>query len=93
MPNKFSVKYPLISEKATLLSKDGKYIFLIEKKTSAAEAKKVVEDFYKIKVRKTNVINIKPKSKNSGRFRGVKPGYKKIIMTLQKGQKLDILPQ
>ena len=93
MVNKFLIKHPLITEKAAALSKDGKYIFLLQKDASASEAKKAVESYYKVKVTKTNIINAKPKSKKSGRFPSVKPGYKKFIVTLQKGQKLDIIPQ
>ena len=93
MANKFLIKQPWITEKAATLSKGGKYVFLIKDNASSPEAKKAVEDFYKVKVVRTNVLNLKPKQKTSGRFRGVKPGYKKLIVTLQKGQKLDIIPQ
>jgi large subunit ribosomal protein L23 len=91
--NKFLVKHPIIAEKSSNLAKFGKYVFLIDKKASASEAKKIVENIYNVKIANTHVINIKSKRCALGRTVGVKPGYKKIIMTLQKGQKLDIIPQ
>jgi len=91
--DKFVVKNPIVTEKSTELGKNGKYIFLIDKNTTASEAKKIVENIYQVKVTDTNVINIKSKKRRLGNSVGIKPGYKKVIMTFQKGQKLDILPQ
>ena len=91
--NKFLVKKPLITEKSVLLGKTGKYMFLVDSAASAPEVKKVIEANYNVKVVKTNVINVKPKEKRLGRSIGMKPGYKKVIVTLKEGQKLDILPE
>ncbi|TSD03267.1 MAG: hypothetical protein Athens071426_237, partial [Parcubacteria group bacterium Athens0714_26] len=52
-----------------------------------------IEAHYNIKIIKTNIINIKSKIRRLGRTVGVKPGYKKLIVTLKEGQKLDILPK
>lgn len=91
--NKFLIKNPIITEKAISGGALGKYVFLVDKKATASEIKKLVEAQYNVKVEKTNVVNVKPKTKRLGRSIGVKPGYKKITVTLKKGQKLDILPQ
>lgn len=91
--NKFLVKNPIISEKALSLSKLRKYIFLVDRGANVSEIKKVVESIYSVKVVKTNVINVKSKPKRLGYVFGEKPGYKKVIVTLKEGQKLDILPQ
>lgn len=91
--NKFLIKNPIISEKAVDFSRLGKYAFLVDEKASVSEIKKIVESQYHVNVIKTNTINVKPKIKMHGRSKGVKPGYKKVIVTLKKGQKLDILPQ
>lgn len=93
MNSKYLIKHPIITEKSTDLAKMGKYMFLVKKEATTSEVKKAVESIYNVKVTKTNVINTKPKVRRLGRSIGVKPGYKKVIMTLQKGQKLDILPQ
>jgi len=91
--NKFLIKNPIITEKAITGGNLGKYVFFVDKKATVNEIKKLVEAQYNVKVEKTNVVNVKPKTKRLGRSIGVKPGYKKIIVTLKKGQKLDILPQ
>ncbi len=91
--NKALVKNVIVTEKSTDLGKLGKYVFWVDRNTSANEARKIIETEYSVKVVKLNVINVKPKKRIIGNRLGTKPGYKKIIMTLQKGQKLDILPQ
>ena len=93
MLNKFLVKNPIITEKALSISHLRKYVFLIDKKATASEAKKIIESNYSVKVIKTNIINAKSKQRRLGRSTGTKPGYKKLVVTLKQGQKLDILPQ
>jgi large subunit ribosomal protein L23 len=91
--NKFLIKNPIISEKAMRGAELGKYSFLVDDKAVVNEVKKIIESQYNVKIEKTNVINVKSKKRRLGQNVGVKPGYKKIIVTLKKGQKLDILPQ
>ena len=91
--NKFLVKNPLITEKGTDLSALGKYLFLVDKKATKNEIKKIVEKEYKVKVTKVNVMNTKPKPRRLGQSQGHRPGYKKAIVTLAKDQKIDVVPQ
>jgi len=91
--NKFLVKNPLITEKGTDLSALGKYLFLVDKKATKNEIKKIVEKEYKVKVTKVNVMNTKPKPRRLGRSQGHRPGYKKAVVTLAKDQKIDVIPQ
>ncbi|MFH1759370.1 MAG: 50S ribosomal protein L23 [Patescibacteria group bacterium] len=91
--NKFLIKNPLITEKGTDMGVLGKYLFLVRNNATKPEIKKVIEGEYKVKVTDVNIINTKPKARRLGRTKGVKPGYKKAIVTLKAGQKLDILPQ
>lgn len=90
--NKFLIQHPIISEKAIQMSSLGKYVFLVAKSANAPEVKKAVEGIYKVNVEKIHMLNTKPKRRRLGRSVGVKPGYKKAVVTLKKGQKLDILP-
>ena len=87
------IKKPIVTEKSTQLGAFGKYVFLVDKKITKSEAKKVLEKIYNVRILRTNVVNVKGKIRRLGNNVGVKPGYKKIIATLAKGQKLDILPQ
>lgn len=74
------------------MSSLGKYMFLVDGKATKPEIKKIIKDAYKVDALKVRIINIKPKRRRLGRSVGVKPGYKKAIVTLKEGQKLDILP-
>ncbi|MDD5552227.1 MAG: 50S ribosomal protein L23, partial [Candidatus Pacebacteria bacterium] len=52
-----SLKQPLISEKATFLEEQGKYIFKVLERTNKREIKKAIEDIYRAKVDKVNIMN------------------------------------
>ncbi len=90
--NKFLVKNPIITEKAIALGALGKYVFLVDPKANSTEVKKVIENVYKVNIVKLNVINAKPKPRRLGRNIGYSQAYKKVIVTLKEGQKLDVLP-
>lgn len=84
---------PLITEKATMLGAQNKYVFLVKDEASASEVKKIVAAEYKVKIDRVQCINTKPKNRRLGRNVGTKPGYRKAIVTLQKGEKIEVLPQ
>jgi len=86
------LKEPHISEKATNLSEDGKYVFRIYKNANKSEIKKAISHFYGVIVRDINIINTKTKIKLLRGKKGKKSGYKKAIVTLEKGHKIEILP-
>lgn len=88
----FAIIHPLITEKATDLGHAGQYVFLVKPRATKPEIKKAVRETYKVDVENVHVINVKPKQRRLGASAGVKSGYKKAIVTLKKGQKLDILP-
>lgn len=91
--NKALVKNIIVTEKSTDLAHMGKYMFLVANNATVSEVKKIIEKEYSVNVIGSNVINTKPKKRRIGNGISMKPGYKKIIVTLKKGQKLDILPQ
>ena len=86
------LKEPHISEKSTNLSEDGKYIFKIYKSANKSEIKKAISNFYGVVVKNINIININTKIKLLKGKKGKKSGYKKAIVTLEKGHKIEILP-
>ncbi len=93
MADKFLIKKPIISEKAVQLGQKGTYVFMVADHATTPEVRKALQAIYNVTIVKANVINAKPKTKRFGRSVGIKPGYKKVIVTLKEGQKLDILPQ
>ena len=70
----------------------GKYVFLVEKRANAPEIKKALKSIYNVDVMNVNCINVKPKPKRYRLRSGETSGYKKAMVTLKEGQKLDILP-
>lgn len=88
--DKALVKNPIITEKATNLSALNQYVFLVAKNATKSEVKKVVEAVYKVKIEKIAVINVKSKVRRLGRSIGTKPGYKKAVVTLKEGSKIDL---
>jgi len=87
------LKTPHISEKATQLSQEGKYVFKVVPKANKIQLKQAVEELYGVRVLSVNIINIKSKARRLGRIVGRVPAYKKAVVKLAPGQRLDILPQ
>ena len=81
---------PRITEKATALSEFNKIVFQVRKHTKKQIIKKSVEKIFKVNVTKINTINIKGKFKLIRGRRSYKSGYKKAIVTLKKGQSIDL---
>ncbi len=85
-----SIKSPVITEKATGLSEQNKVIFKVHENASKTSIKKNIEKIFKVKVIKVNTINKKPKRKMVRGKIGIKQGFKKAVITLKKGQSIDL---
>tara|TARA_Y100000996_G_C22012368_1_gene433291 strand:+ start:76 stop:369 length:294 start_codon:yes stop_codon:yes gene_type:complete len=85
-----SIKSPVITEKATSLSDKNKVVFKVDLNASKHSIKKNIEKIFKVKVIKVNMINKKSKLKIVRGKIGVKKGFKKAIITLKKGQSIDL---
>jgi len=81
---------PRITEKATSLSEQNKIVFKVDNGASKRSIKKSVEKIFKVNVIKVNTINQKGKTKFTRGKKTNKPGYKKAIVTLKKGQSIDL---
>jgi large subunit ribosomal protein L23 len=86
------LKEPHISEKSTKLFDEGKYTFKVFSWANKTEIKKAVSDLYGVRVKDVKIVNIKPKSRTLRGLRGKKRGYKKAIVILEKGEKIEIMP-
>ena len=81
---------PIVTEKSTNLSEQGKVVFKVPIKSNKTNLKKNIEKIFKVNVTKINIINKKRRIKLvRGRKIKVK-GYKKAIITLKKGQNIDL---
>ena len=84
------ILFPIVTEKTTNLSSQNKIVFKIPNKANKINLKKNIEKIFKVNVTKINIINKQPRKKI---VRGKKvkvTGYKKAIVTLKKGQNIDL---
>ena len=81
---------PQITEKSTTLSEFNKVVFKVRKNVGKNAIKKIVEKIFKVNVTKINTINMKGKTKLVKGKKSYKPGFKKAILTLKKGQSIDL---
>ena len=81
---------PVITEKATSLSEFNKMVFRVHKSASKNSIKRSIEKIFKVNVIKINTINLKGKTKLVKGKKSSRPGYKKAIVTLKKGQSIDL---
>lgn len=87
------LKGPHVTEKATDLSEKNKYIFKVYSRANKTEIKKAVRDIYGVDVLSVRIINIPARKKRLGRREGWQAGYKKAIVKTKEGQKIEILPR
>lgn len=84
------LKKPILTEKTRELAKQGQYVFEVEKSANKNDIKKAIEDFYGIEVLGVKILKIPPKQRMLGKSAGWKKGYKKAIVKIKKGQKIEI---
>lgn len=90
---------PIITEKSTELASPSKpkqtnpdvhrYSFKVAREATKPEIKKAVEARFNVRVIAVNTMNIKPKEKGVGTRRGYATGWKKAIVTLERGQTIE----
>tara|TARA_S200000501_G_scaffold318096_1_gene311740 strand:+ start:262 stop:555 length:294 start_codon:yes stop_codon:yes gene_type:complete len=85
-----SIRSPIITEKATILSEQNKTVFKVHQRATKINIKKNIEKIFKVTVLKVNIINQKSKQKMRQGRKIYKTGYKKAIITLKKGQSIDL---
>lgn len=78
------------TEKTNLASKAGKYTFWVAKNKNKLEVKKAVEKIYGVKAESVKILNMPSKKRRLGRIIGRVPGFKKAVVTLKKGQEIEI---
>ncbi|RMH04395.1 MAG: 50S ribosomal protein L23 [Nitrospirae bacterium] len=82
---------PLLTEKMTALQERCNQVaFVVAKDATRIEIRRAVEAVLNVKVKSVNVINVLGKQKRQGRFMGRRPSWKKAIITLKEGEKLEL---
>jgi large subunit ribosomal protein L23 len=83
------VRRPLITEKATLMKEQNRYAFEVAKQANKRQIKDAVEAAFKVKVVKVNVMSVPGKMRRIGRRYVLTPSWKKAVVTLGPGQKIE----
>ena len=85
-----SILSPVVTEKSTNLSEMNKVIFKVNNLADKKSIKKSIEKIFKVNVIKINIINKQRRIKISRGKKAKVRGYKKAIITLKKGQNIDL---
>ena len=84
---------PVVSEKSTILGEQGKYVFEVAPHANKIQIKQAVEEAFaskKVQVTSVNVLRVTGKLRRRGRTSGMTRSWKKAIVTLAPGQRLDL---
>ncbi|WP_407050641.1 50S ribosomal protein L23 [Methyloraptor flagellatus] len=84
------IRSPVITEKATIAAEQNKVVFNVAKTATKPEIKAAVEALFKVEVEKVNTLVRKGKVKRFRGFVGKQDDFKRAIVTLKEGHKIDI---
>jgi len=88
------IRTPVITEKAgDAKDKLNKVTFLVDPRVGKIAVRKAVESIFGVHVEKVNLVNTKGKPKKLGRYAGKRPDRKKAIVTLKKGDNIEVFDQ
>ncbi|KJS16766.1 MAG: 50S ribosomal protein L23 [Peptococcaceae bacterium BRH_c4b] len=84
------LKRPVVTEKSMALQAENKFTFIVDLKANKVEIKKAVEELFKVKVKKVHTMRYKGKLRRVRNVLGRTPDYKKAIVTLKEGDKIEL---
>ena len=81
---------PVITEKATIASENNQFVFKVRRNATKPQIKAAIESLFDVKVTAVNTLRVKGKVKRFRGFVGQRSDYKKAIVTLAEGSKIDV---
>ncbi len=84
------LRYPLITEKNTLLQSQGKYAFEVAREANKHQVREAVEVTFKVRVARVNIMTVPGKQHRVGRQQVLSPSWKKAIVTLKSGDNIEL---
>ena len=87
------LKTPQVTEKAAGLVGQNQYVFKVWPRANKVEAKKAIEGLYGVDVISVKIIKVPRKRRRLGKIQGFRKGYKKAIVKIKEGQKIEVLPR
>ncbi|MDD4837312.1 MAG: 50S ribosomal protein L23 [Synergistales bacterium] len=80
---------PIVTEKSSRMMEENKYTFEIHPQANKTEVRKAVETVFKVKVEKVHTLKVRSKPKRMGVFLGKSRAWKKAIVTLAEGERIE----
>lgn len=84
------LRRPVITEKSTMLGERGQYVFEVARAANKIEIRRAVEAVFKVDVEAVNVSHVHGKMRRMGRSTGLTASWKKAVVTLREGQKIEL---
>ncbi len=82
---------PVVTERSTTLADDsGKYTFIVHRDANKIDIKNAVQSLFEVKVKAVHTANFRGKLRRVGRSEGRKAAYKKAVVTLVDGERIDV---
>ena len=86
----YTILAPHVTEKTTLLSEKNVYVFKVSKRTNKIMVKQSIKEMYGFSPKKISIVNVSSKKRSSRGHVGRKPGYKKAMIYLKEGDKIEV---
>ena len=81
---------PVVSEKSYELIQQNKYTFKVHQDAHKTQVRQAVEELFDVTVLAVNILKVQSKPKRRGLTRGTRPGWKKAVVQLKKGDSIEI---
>jgi len=85
------LKRPVVTERSTAGMQANKYTFEVDLRATKTEIKQAVEKIFKVKVVQVNTTRVRGKVRRRGRNEGRTPDWKKAVVTLREGDRINIV--
>ena len=89
MDARMVVRRPIVTEKTTKLMEKNKYCFVVDLRANKHQIKEAIEEIFKVRVLSVNTIRLLGKWKRMGRTEGKRPDWKKAVVTLAPGSRIQ----
>ncbi|HBK67452.1 MAG TPA: 50S ribosomal protein L23 [Firmicutes bacterium] len=83
------IKKPIVTEKTTRLMELNKYCFMVDRRANKIQIKEAIETIFKVRVKEINTMRILGKIKRMGKYEGRRPSWKKAVVTLEPGSRIE----
>jgi large subunit ribosomal protein L23 len=85
------LRRPVVTEKSTLLAGQNQYVFEVDREASKQQIKEAVQLAFSVEVKAVNVMNVRGKMRRFRRGPAAAPDWKKAVVTLQPGHKIELI--